>query len=107
MPANFWFFPLKLIKDVYKRQPLHHPVKGFLHPDFRQSIDGAGGLVQDQHRRIHQHHPGNTKKLLLALRQISAILADQSVIALGLSLIHICLTFWKPRRIVKLKLWTP
>ena len=51
--------------------------------DFRAGIDGGGGLVQDEHGRQAQHHPGDAQQLLLALGDGAAVLADDRVIALG------------------------
>lgn len=53
---------------------LHHFVERLLNPDLRTGIDAAGSLVQNEHRRIAQHDPCDTQKLLLALGDVSPIL---------------------------------
>ena len=53
---------------------LHHFGERLLNPDLRTGIDAACSLVQNEHGRIAQHHPGDTQKLLLALGDIPPIL---------------------------------
>ena len=39
---------------------LHHFGERLLNPDLRTGIDAAGSLIQNEHGRIAQHHPGDT-----------------------------------------------
>ena len=80
------------VRSLNGRQPmghneggpaLHHGIEGLLNPDFRPGVDGGRGLVQEQHGRQTQHHPGNAQQLLLALGQIAPGLGDHRVVALG------------------------
>ena len=66
--------------------PLHHCIKCLLDAYFRTGINRGGRLVQYQHWRKAQHHPGNTQQLLLSLRESAAGLADTSAsVLLGCS----------------------
>ena len=55
--------------------------EGLLNEHFRARVDGAGGLVEDQHGRRREHHARDAQKLPLSLRK-TAVLADDGVIAL-------------------------
>ena len=46
---------------------MHEPVHALLDDLLCPGIDGAGGLIQDEHRRVCDSGPGNGKKLALAL----------------------------------------
>ena len=61
---------------------LHHGCKCFLDPDLGSGINRRGCLIQYQHRRQTQHHPCDTKKLLLSLGETSAIFTDHGIISL-------------------------
>ena len=50
---------------------------------FGTGINGGGGLIQDQHRRIRHGGPGNGQKLALALGEIGAVAGDHGVVAFG------------------------
>ena len=62
--------------------PAHHGVERLLNLDLRPGIDGGSRLVQKQHGRQAQHHPGNAQQLLLSLRKAAAGLADNGIIPL-------------------------
>ena len=46
-------------------------------------VQGAGGLIQDQDRRIFKEYPGNGDPLLLAAGKPCASLAHKGVVAVG------------------------
>ena len=54
-----------------------------LHERLVLGVEVAGGLVEDDDRRVLQQHPGDGQPLLLAARQAVAPLADDRVVALG------------------------
>lgn len=60
--------------------PFHQLFKCLLHPDFCSRINGRGGLIQNQHGRTHEHHPGDTQKLLLSLGNVFPILHNPCII---------------------------
>ena len=56
--------------------PLHQGQECLLNSHLRSGINRGSRLIQDQHRRIAQHNAGDTKQLLLSLRQAAAVLTD-------------------------------
>ncbi len=54
-----------------------------LHQRFSAGIDGGGGFVQNQDRRIGHRGPGNGKQLPLALAQVGAVAVQHGVVAVG------------------------
>ena len=62
--------------------PLHQLAHGPLDFPLGGGVDVAGRLVQDQHRRIVEHRPGDGQKLLLSLGDVSPVLADDGLVAL-------------------------
>ena len=46
-------------------------------------VDGAGGVVEDQDRRVDEQGPGDGDALALAAREGVAPLADHGVVAVG------------------------
>ena len=62
--------------------PLHQGQKCLLNSHLRGGINRGSRLIQDQHRRIAQHNAGDTKQLLLPLRQAAAVLTDLGIIPL-------------------------
>ena len=54
-----------------------------LHHAFAFSVEGAGGFVQQQQRRVFQHGPRNGDALALAARQAHAAFAQKGLVALG------------------------
>ena len=61
---------------------LHQAVDRLLHQPLRFGVERAGGLVQDQDRRVAQQRPGDGDPLALAARQPGAPLAQDRVVAL-------------------------
>ncbi len=55
--------------------------QAFLDPAFTFIVQGAGGLVKDQDRRILQEHPGNGDPLFLSAGKTGSPLAHKGVIA--------------------------
>lgn len=55
----------------------------FADPLFRYRIHGAGGLIQNQDRRILEYGPGDGQKLPFSLAQGGTALGEQGVISLG------------------------
>ena len=45
----------------------HEFVKGFLDEEFGAGVDGAGGLIEDEHRRKAEHDAGDAQELFLSL----------------------------------------
>ncbi|CDD40416.1 putative uncharacterized protein [Clostridium sp. CAG:299] len=62
--------------------PLHHPVKGLLNHQLGSRINGRGSLIQNQHRRLAEHHSGNAQKLLLSLGKTASVLRNHRVVSL-------------------------
>ena len=58
---------------------LQSGVDGLLHLD----VDGAGGVVEDQHRRVDEQCAGDGDALALPARQGVAALTDDGVVAVG------------------------
>ena len=46
-------------------------------------IEGTGGLIEDEHRRVLKYRPGQGQPLALAARESSAALTNIGVVALG------------------------
>lgn len=62
------------------RHQLVHPL--FYEP-LRPGVDGAGGFVQDQHRRVRHGGPGDCQQLPLPLAETAAVVGDPGVVAVG------------------------
>ena len=45
-------------------------------------IDGGGGLVQDQHRRVGDRRTGDGQQLALALGQVGTVAGQHGVVAI-------------------------
>ena len=56
---------------------LHKPVKSVDHQFFRLGIEGGGGLIENQDRRIADDRAGDADALPLAAREREAALAHQ------------------------------
>lgn len=65
---------------------LHHIVQGFLHKFFRFSVEGAGGFIKNQDRRVFQHGPGDADPLTLPARQFTSPIANVGLVSFGGSL---------------------
>ena len=57
-------------------RPLAQPVERPLDAGFRLDVERAGGLVEDQDRRVLQDGAGDGDALALAARERGAALAD-------------------------------
>ena len=60
---------------------LHQSVHAVLNQLLGTGVDGRGGLIQNQCRRIGDRSPGNGQQLTLALAQIGAITGKHGLIA--------------------------
>ena len=65
--------------DHQRRASLHQGGQGRLHMLFGFAVQGRGGFIQQQDRRIFQQGAGNRQALALATRQTHTILANQGV----------------------------
>ena len=63
--------------------PGHQGVHARLDQGLGPGVDGAGGLVQDQHRRVGHRRPGDGQQLPLALAEVGAVAGEQGVVAVG------------------------
>ena len=70
------------MRDHKARATCHKLIKRLLDLQLGTSIDTRGRLIQQENRRIGEHHAGNEQKLFLALAKRAAILADHGVIPL-------------------------
>ena len=62
---------------------LHEGAHRLLDAALGAGVDVAGGLVEDEHLGVVEHCAGDGEELLLALRDVAAVLGDHGVIALG------------------------
>src|SRR6185312_11728207 len=60
---------------------LHEPVEVLLDRGLDLRIERGRGFVEDQYRRILQHHTSDRDALALATRKLDAALADMGVVA--------------------------
>ena len=61
----------------------HEPFEAFHNERLGLGVQGRGGLVEDQKRRVLQKRPGDGQTLALAAGQVGALLAKDGVVALG------------------------
>lgn len=54
------------VGDDEGRAALHEPVHAVLYDAFGSGIDGAGRLIENEHRRICDGRPGNREELTLS-----------------------------------------
>jgi hypothetical protein len=64
-----------------KSLPFHEPLQRVLDEELGLGVKRAGGLVEDEHRRVLEEGAGNSDALLLAAREGDAALADERVVA--------------------------
>ena len=64
-------------------RPAHQGVHAVLHQLLGAGVDGGGGLVQDEHRRVGHGRPGNGQQLPLALGEVGAVAGEHGVVAVG------------------------
>lgn len=65
---------------------VHQFIHSILHDLFRSRINGAGGFIQDQHRRIRYCRTCNGQKLSLSLTQSGSASGQHRIISLRQSL---------------------
>ena len=73
----------KAVGDDKDRAARHQTVHTLFDQFFRAGINGTGGFIQDQHRRIGHRGAGNGQELTLALGKASAVVRDPCVIPIG------------------------
>ncbi len=67
-----------------ERGAVHHQVgQRFLHQQLGLGIEGRGGFVQHQNRRVLQQRPRDRNPLTLTARQALAALADRGLVPVG------------------------
>ena len=71
------------VGDGDHRLAFHQPVEIVLDRRLDLRIERRGRLVEDQDRRILEHHAGDRDALALAAGQLDAALADMRVVALA------------------------
>ncbi len=64
-------------------RPGHQGVHAVLDQLLGAGVDGGGGLVQDQHRRVGHGRPGDGQQLPLALGQVGAVAGEHGVVPIG------------------------
>ena len=60
--------------------PLHQTCECILNLDFGSGVDGRGRLIENEHRRFHEHDPRYAEQLPFALGE-AVVVADDRVIA--------------------------
>ena len=60
---------------------LHDGVHPLLDEALRPGVDGAGGLIQNQHRRAGDGRPGDGQKLPLPLGEVAPVPVEHGLIA--------------------------
>ena len=67
-----------------KNKSLFHVfTNGLLNENFGTRIDGARGLIQDEHRGTSEHGAGDSQKLFLALGDVVCLLVELHIISTG------------------------
>ena len=61
----------------------HQGVHALLDQGLGAGVDGGGGLVQNQHRRVRHGSPGDGQQLPLALAQVGAVPGEDCVVPVG------------------------
>ena len=69
------------VRDHKRGAATHDAVHTALDELFGARVDGARGLVQDEHRRVGNGHARDGEQLALALRQVGAVSRDRRVVA--------------------------
>ena len=68
------------VRDHKRGASAHDAVHTALDKLFGTRVDGARGLVQDEHRRIGHGNARDSEQLALALRQVGAVGRDRRVV---------------------------
>src|SRR5438034_10716367 len=71
------------MSDEKGRAAFHQALQRLENQAFRLGVQRAGGLVQNQNRRVLQQRPRNRDALAFAAGQRRAALADDRIVALG------------------------
>ena len=71
------------VRDGHHRLAFHQPVQAALDRRLDLRVQRAGRLVEQQDRRVLQHHPRDRDPLALAAGQLHAAFADMRVVALA------------------------
>ncbi|MND85551.1 hypothetical protein D3C80_774820 [compost metagenome] len=71
------------VSDHQGGAPAHQGRQCLLDQVFALRIEGAGGFVEQQDRRIHQQGPGDRQALALATRQAQAGIAKVGLVTIG------------------------
>ena len=70
------------VRDDQHRAVPHQPLDGLLHQPLRLGVERAGGLVENQDRRIAEQRAGDGDPLPLPAGEPGAALAQHRVVAL-------------------------
>lgn len=73
----------ELVRNHNRRAPHRRLVQRLLHDALGVRVQGAGGLVQEEHLGLRHHRARDGDALLLPARQQPAALANLGVVALG------------------------
>ena len=65
-----------------RRAALHQRGQGLLHQPFGVGVQGRGGFVKNENRRVFVHRAGNRQALALAAGKLHGVVADHGVDAL-------------------------
>ena len=68
------------VGDDEGRAALHEPIHAVLYDALGSGIDGAGRLIENEHRRICDGRPGNREELTLSLAQVCTVAGEHRVI---------------------------
>ena len=71
------------VGDDEGRAAVHQGVHAVLHQLLGAGIDGARGLVEDEHRRVDHGGAGDGYQLALALGEVRAVAGEHRVVAVG------------------------
>ena len=71
------------VRDHEAGAAFHQPQQGLLDVLLGPGVDAAGGLVEDQDRRVGDRGPGDRQQLALPLAEVAAALGQLVVVARG------------------------
>ena len=67
------------VRDGHHRLAFHQPVQAVLDSRFHLAVERAGGFVEQQDRRVFQHHAGDGHALALTTAELDAALSHVGV----------------------------
>ena len=70
------------VGDEERGAPLHEPAQAVEDAGLAVGVEAGGRLVEHQHRRVSQEHPGDPDALALPAREADAARAEPGVVAL-------------------------